>query len=455
MGAEASHEARGTTLGRLRVDALDAFRAGLQAVDPRERTFLELGSILDDWAARRTRSARLHVLGAGKAACAMARGVEDAVTQVFGGRPDALIRGAVVCPRGHPTDTDSVEILEASHPVPGADSEVAGRRLLALASQACADDLVIVLLSGGASALLATPAPEVSREDLEEVTLHLLHSGAAIAEVNAVRKHLSGVAGGLLGLRLRGARAVCLLVSDVVGDDPSVVGSGPFYGDDSTFSESLEIVRRHGLEGVVPASVRRRLESGAAGLVEETPSPWDPRLAGIEHRIIASGIDARRAAETRCVELGYRTLLLSHTLEGEARALGTFHAGLARGVHLRGVPLPAPCALITGGEATVTVRGPGVGGRNQESCLAAAPRLAGLPAAFLSAGTDGIDGPTEAAGGLVDGLSSARARAAGVDIADVLARNDSHTALLAMGDLVVTGVTGTNVADLRIVLVAG
>lgn len=431
----------------------------MESVDPRERTSLAAGTVLERWFGGAVPPRHLYVLGAGKAVVAMARGVEDAVAETLGSRPDVPISGVLVCPRGGREDVRGLEVLEAPHPIPGPESGAAGRRLLALAAQVRRGDAVLALFSGGGSALVSTPAStpdyEVASEDLEEATRLLLASGASIREVNAVRKHLSSLAGGLLGLRLEEARTACLVVSDVVGDDLSVIAGGPLYGDDSTFGECLEIVGSYGLGAALPRAVAHRLEMGARGSVPETPSPSDPRLAGIEHLVVASGLDACRAAEGRCVELGYRTLLLSHTLEGEARGLGTFHAGLARGVHLAGVPLAAPCALISGGEATVVLRGDGVGGRNQETCLAAVPGLAGLPAAFLSAGTDGVDGPTEAAGGLVDGLSRARAREGGVDVAAALARNDSHTALRALGDLVVTGPTGTNVADLRVLLAAG
>lgn len=452
-------EVLATTVARLRGHALDAFRRGVESVEPRARTAGGAAVILDRWFADPARPRRLYVLGAGKAVCAMARGVQDAVVEVLGASPGIAVIGVLVCPLGAREEVPGMEVLEAPHPVPGPGSEAAGRRLLAVAARVQEGDVVLGLLSGGASALLATPAStpgyRVDSRDLEEVTRRLLVSGAPITEVNTVRKHLSDVAGGLLGLALERVRAACLVVSDVVGDDLSVIASGPFYGDDSTFGQCREILSSYGLDGGLPPAVAHRLEMGMRGRVPETPSPDDPRLARIEHRVVASGLDACRAAAARCGELGYRPLLVSHTLEGEARGIGELHAGLARGVHLAGVPLAAPCALISGGEATVAVRGDGVGGRNQETCLAAVQGLAGLPAAFLSAGTDGIDGPTAAAGGLVDGMSFARARAAGVDVPASRARNDSHTALRALGDLVLTGDTGTNVADLRVLLVAG
>lgn len=452
-GPQSGEDDRTSAIARMRSEAVSVFGRAVEAVFPRERVAREVVSLLRGREGGRGLG-NLVVLGAGKAAPAMALGLEDAVVEFLGPRPEHVVRGLVVAPRGGREETRWVEVIEASHPVPGPDSETAGRRLLALAAEVTSADVVVALLSGGASALLSTPADGVRREDLEEVTRLLLASGAPIDEVNVVRTHLSSVAGGLLGLALRGVPAVCLVVSDVVGDDLAVVGSAPFFGDDSTYADSLDILRARDLLARMPVAARRRLELGAAGRAAETPSAADPRLRTIEHRVVARGLDACRAATAACERLGYRSLLLSHALEGEARTVGVVHAGVARGAHLDGVPLSPPCAVVSGGESTVVVRGPGLGGRNQEACLAAAPHLAGLPAVFLSAGTDGVDGPTEAAGGVVDGGSWARARAAGVDIASALDRNDSHRALQAMGDVVLTGPTGTNVGDLRVLLVA-
>ena len=246
---------------------------------------------------------------------------------------------------------------------------------------------------------------------------------------------------------------MCLLLSDVVGDDPSVIGSGPLFGDTSTFGDCLRTAASRDFLSALPFPVRSRLERGAVGSVAETPAPDDPRLSRIHHEVVARGLDACRAAAASCERAGFRTLLLSHMLQGEAGSVGVALAGVAAGIHRAGVPFAAPCAVVSGGECTVVMRGNGHGGRNQESCLAAVPYLEGMPAALLSAGTDGVDGNTDAAGGLVDGLSLARAEAEGVDIRGALARNDSGPALQAIGDLLRTGPTGTNVADLRVLLV--
>jgi glycerate-2-kinase len=302
---------------------------------------------------------------------------------------------------------------------------------------------------------MAVPAPGVTVADLGVVTGLLLGAGATITELNTVRTHLSAVGGGRLAVAGRPGRTVVLVVSDVVGDDLSVIGSAPFHRDATTYADALETLRRLDVWDRVPEAALRHLLAGAAGDRPENLRPDDGRLSSVEHRIVCRNLDACRAMIGAVEAQGYRGLLVGHALQGEARWLGVTHAGLALGVLADGVPLAPPCALVTGGETTVTVRGEGRGGRNQESCLAAVPWLEGHPITFLSAGTDGIDGNTLAAGAVVDGGSAARARAAGVDITRALRENDSGGALAAMGDALVTGPTGTNVADVRLLLIGG
>lgn len=437
-----------TQEAKRRADAVAILTAGLEAVEPAGLVHRAMVDVLGG-AARR---GRLLVLGAGKAVGPMLAGLLEACAE---SALAAQVEGVVAAPAGVPRPPlpRSVEWIEAGHPLPDAGSEAAGRRMLAVAGGASAGDVVVVLLSGGASALMSVPAPGLARDDLTAVTAALTSAGTPIGELNAVRKHLSAVAGGRLAVTAAPARVVVLVISDVVGDDLSVIGSGPTCGDSTTYADCLAILEKRAVTSAVPARVRAHLEAGAAGAVPETPRPGDLRLAAVEHRILAGTLDACRAMTAAARARSYRSLLVSHLLEGEARELGVVHAGLGAAAARAGIPLEPPCALVTGGEATVTVRGPGRGGRNQETCLAAVSRLEGLPVTFLSAGTDGVDGPTEAAGGLVDGGSALRARHAGVDVEAALATNDSATALAAMGDQLITGPTGTNVADVRLLLV--
>ncbi len=380
--------------------------------------------------------------------------VQGALEAVAGSRsPQGQIEGLVIGPPGVAPLDGPVELVAGGHPLPNEAGARAARRLLQLAASAGEADLVLVLLSGGASALMSLPADDLSLEDLRRTSAALLASGANIHEINTVRKHLSAIAGGRLGLATQPARTACLVISDVVGDDLTAIGSGPLYGDPTTFADALRIVEERGLEDELPAAVMERLRRGITGEGLETPGPGSPPLAHTSHTIVARNLDACRAMAARAGDLGYEPLVLSHMLQGEAAELGRFHTGLAHSALADSVPLAAPCALITGGEATVTVRGEGRGGRNQESALAAAGGLAGLPVTFLSAGTDGVDGPTDAAGGLVDGASAEDLAEAGIEAARALARNDSYPALAAIDGLLLTGPTGTNVADVRLLLI--
>ncbi len=384
----------------------------------------------------------------------MLGGVDDAREAGWAG----MVRGVAVSPvpiSGPALSGSGVQWFRGGHPLPDAASAAAGRALLDMMASAGPSDVVVGLLSGGASALMALPAPGVTAADLGVVTGLLLGAGATIAELNTVRTHLSAVGGGRLAVAGRPGRTIVLVVSDVVGDDLSVIGSAPFHGDATTYADAVETLRRLGVWDRVPETAGRHLLAGAAGDRPENQRPGDPRLSSVEHRIVCRNLDACRAMIVAVEAHGYRGLLVGHALQGEARWLGVMHAGLALGAVADGVPLVPPCALVTGGEATVTVQGAGRGGRNQESCLAAVPWLEGHPITFLSAGTDGIDGNTRAAGAIVDGGSAARARAAGVDITRALRENDSGRALTAMGDTLTTGPTGTNVADVRLLLVGG
>ena len=376
---------------------------------------------------------RTVVIGAGKAAAAMARAVEE--------HWQGPLEGLVVTRYGHRVPTDAVEVVEAAHPVPDAGGRAAAARILALAEGLEPDDLALCLISGGGSALLTLPAPGVALADKQAVTGALLRSGAAIGEINCVRKHLSAIKGGRLGAACHPARLVSLLISDVPGDDPAVIGSGPTVPDPTTFAEALAVLRSYGIDE--PAALIRHLEQGA----EETPKEGDSRLAGAETRIVATPAMALAAAADAAREAGYAPVILGDALEGEARALAREHAALARDAATGTV-------LLSGGEATVTVTGAGRGGPNAEYALALALALEGAPGIFaIACDTDGIDGTEDNAGALVTPETLARGRAAGEDAAARLAANDAYGFFAALDDLVMTGPTLTNVNDFRAILV--
>ena len=441
---------------RRRQTAEAAFLRAVEAAHPGSAVRSAVLEVLVE--SGRERWKNLIVAGAGKATDAMVEGLAYAVADAREMGWGGTIRGVVVSPAPAVSRAPAVpglQWLRGGHPLPDTASAAAGRAMLRLMASAGPSDVVIGLLSGGASALMALPAPGLTVADLGVVTRLLLGAGATITELNTVRTHLSAVGGGRLVVAGRPGRTVVLVVSDVVGDDLSVIGSAPFYGDATTYVDAVETLRRLEVWERVPEAAGRHLLAGAAGDRPENQRPGDARLSSTEHHIVRRNLDACRAMVGAVEARGYPGLLVGHALQGEARWLGVMHAGLALGALADGVPLGPPCAFVTGGEATVTVRGEGRGGRNQESCLAVVPWLAGHPITFLSAGTDGIDGNTTAAGAVVDGGSAARARAAGVDIPRSLRENDSGGALAAMSDCLITGPTGTNVADVRLLLIGG
>jgi len=342
---------------------------------------------------------------------------------------------------------DAFERYLAGHPVPDSSSERAGRRALELAS--AARGAVVVLLSGGASALLAVPRPGLDLQSKRAVTTRLLRGGADIHALNTVRKHLSAIKGGWLAAASAGP-TIAFAVSDVVDNDLSVIGSGPTVPDPTTFHDALAVLDRFGGRAVYPPSAVRLLESGAAGRLPDTPKPGDPRLLSASTRIIGSRLDVMRAAADHATSAGYRATVIEEPVVGEAARIASAHVQRMAAAAASG----GRAAVISTGETTVHVVGNGRGGRNQEFALAAAPALSALerPAAFASIGTDGIDGPTDAAGALADNATVARARRAGLSIDGALADNDSHTLLAALGDLIRTGPTATNVGDLQVLL---
>jgi len=387
------------------------------------------------------RYARVFLLGAGKASGAMAAAAED----VLG---DRVAGGFVVVKDGDGSRLRRVEIAEAGHPVPDTRGLAASARLLDVARGAGEDDLVLFLVSGGCSALTPAPAPPITLAEKQEVTRLLLASGAVIAELNAVRKHLSVFKGGQLARAAAPASVLTLALSDVIGDPLDVIASGPTAPDPSTFADALEVLARRGLAGRVPASVSRRLEAGRAGEIQETPKPGDPLFQRVSNVVIGNNALVTDAAVAAARRLGYTTELATRELQGEARDVAREFVAQAR-------RLPPPACLIAGGETTVTVRGKGKGGRCQEFALAAALELSPTDRiAILAAGTDGTDGPTDATGAIVDAASVARGSAAGVDVRRTLDDNDAYRFLHASGDLLVAGPTRTNLLDLYVAVSA-
>ena len=383
---------------------------------------------------------RTIVVGAGKASAAMAKAVED----LWSGP----LEGLAVTRYGHAVPCRRVEIIEAAHPVPDAKGKQAAQRILDLVSGLTKDDVVLALISGGGSALLALPAPGLTLEDKQAVNNALLRSGASIDEMNCVRKHLSAIKGGRLAAAAYPARVVTLLISDVPGDDPSVIASGPTVPDPTTFSDALAILRKYHIDE--PRAAVSHLTAAA----DETPKPHDSRLAGIKTAMIATPQHSLEAAAEIASSAGFTPLILGSAIEGEAREVGKVMAGIARQVVGYGQPAASPCALLSGGETTVTIRGSGRGGRNVEFLLSLAISLDGLPGVFAIAGdTDGIDGAEEIAGALVTPDTLARACALGIDPKASLANNDGHGFFEALGDQIVTGPTLTNVNDFRAVLI--
>lgn len=384
---------------------------------------------------------RCIVVGGGKSAAMMAAALEDAW-------PDVKLEGTVVTRHGHSVPTRRIEVIEASHPVPDANSERGAYRLLERVQGLGPEDLVIALMSGGASALLAAPAPGLTLADKQAINRALLASGATISEMNIVRKHLSAIKGGRLAAAAAPAQVITLAISDVPGDDPSVIGSGPTVADPSTFADARAIIARYRV--TPPAAVMARLRDD----VDETPKPGS--LPSEDYRMIATPVMALRAAAEAAREMGLTPLILGDALEGEAKEIGILMAGIARSIQSHGYPTRPPALLLSGGETTVTLGGgpTGRGGRNTEFLLGLAVALDGAPGVWAIAGdTDGIDGIEDVAGALLTPDTLARARSRGLDPRTMLAGHDSHTLFGLIGDQIVTGPTLTNVNDFRAILI--
>jgi glycerate 2-kinase len=413
-----------------------SFRAALAAADPLQIVPRHLPA---------PPRGRTVVVGAGKAAGSMASAVEAHWPR------EAPLEGLVITRYGHGLPTQRLRVVEAGHPVPDEHGEAAARETLSLAQALGPDDLLLVLVSGGGSALLSLPAPGISMADLKAVTRELLACGAPIEEMNTVRKHLSAIAGGRLAAATR-ARVLALIISDVTGDDPTHIASGPCAPDPTTYRDALEILARYGVQG--PSAVRRRLEDGAAGRMPETPKPGDAAFERTENRLIATAHASLMAAAAHFEAQGIRTLVLGDSVTGEASEVAKVYAALAREVRLHAQPARAPVALISGGETTVTLRGKGRGGRCTEFLLSLAVSLDGLDDTWaIACDTDGIDGSEDNAGAVLTTDALARANALGVAARARLDDNDGYGFFQRLGDLVVTGPTRTNVNDYRAILV--
>lgn len=388
---------------------------------------------------------RVVVVGAGKASATMARAIEP----LLGRRLDS---GLVIVKYGHAVSTTRITVEEAGHPVPDRAGQAATRRLLALTSSLTARDLLIVLLSGGASSLMPAPVSGVTLADKQRVTRQLLRCGAGIGEINTVRKHLSKIKGGCLAASTK-ATIVTLILSDVLGDDLSAIASGPTAPDPTTYDQAVDCLKRYRLWSSTPRSVRAHLEQGRRGRHAETPKPGAALFRRNHHEIIGNNESALAALTSTARSAGLRTVLFPAFM-GEARVAGAQMGSFARSVLARQGWKLKPCCLIAGGETTVTVKGRGGGGRAQEFAVAAAQAIAGLPNVWMAAlGTDGTDGPTDVAGALVNGDTWNRARRIGVDLSAALKRNDTYPALKRLRCHIITGPTGTNVNDLYLAFI--
>jgi hydroxypyruvate reductase len=436
----------------IRQHALEIFQAALKAVDPIEAIFRYVRLTDDVLQVGEHRFAlkdydRILVVGAGKAGAPMARALEELLG-------DRIADGVIVVKEGHGLPLAHVRIHEASHPVPDERGIKGAEEILALVKDAGERDLVLCLMSGGGSALLVAPADGITLEDKQEVTRLLLACGAGIHEINSIRKHLSRAKGGGLARFAYPATVVSLILSDVIGDDLNVIASGPAVPDTSTFDDTRQILDKYDIWNQVPQSVRSRIERGLKGEIEDTPKAGDAVFKRCYSKLVGTNIQALKAAESEADKLGYGTLILSSTVEGEAREVAKVLTAIAKEVRDSGNPVAAPACILCGGETTVTIRGDGKGGRNQELALAAALAIDGLGnIVVLAGGTDGNDGPTDAAGAIVYSHTLARARTEGLDPFDYLSRNDSYHFFQPLEDLVITGPTRTNVMDVYMVLV--
>ena len=432
--------------------AVDIFQAGLRAADPAAalRNFCQLSDerlTVDGKKYDLRQFNKIFVLGAGKAGALMAKALEE----LLGNR---ITEGLVTVKYKHLEKLKKIKLQEAGHPLPDQNGLSGAEAIYRLATLADEKTLVICLLSGGGSSLLPLPVARVTLEDKQEATRTLLACGATIHEINTIRKHLSVIKGGGLAKAVYPATLITLILSDVIGDNLDSIASGPCVPDSKTFADCKAIFTKYSLESKIPPSVLTHIESGIAGQVAETPKAGQAFFKKTQNVIVANNFNALVKAKEKADELGYHTLLLSSMIEGETRDVATNHIAIAREIKVHGYPLQQPACILSGGETTVKIKGNGKGGRNQEFVLAAAIKMTGLTnITVLSAGTDGSDGPTDAAGAFADDTTLARAMESGLDAQHYLDSNDSYNFFDRLDDLYKTGPTKTNVMDLRIILI--
>ena len=437
-----------------RVAALTIFRAALAAADPRkavQRAMQRTGNRLRvqsrEYDLARVKNA--FVIGFGKASATMAQAVEE----ILG---DKITRGWVTVKYGHTAllATDKIHLHEAGHPLLDQYGLDGTQRILEILDSATENDLIVCLISGGGSALLELPIAGVSLADLRAMTDALLRCGATINEINALRKHISQVKGGQLARRAAKSHVIALVLSDVIGSPLDTIASGPTAPDSTTFADALGVIEQYGLREQIPAPIVAHIARGARGAIPDTPKEGDPIFVRVQNVVIADNAIACDAAVQAARQLGYNALLLSSFVQGEAREFAKILAAIAKEINASGRPIAKPACVVCGGETTVTIRGKGKGGRNQEIALAAAIEIAGMhDIVVLSGGTDGTEGPNDAAGALADGETVARAAAIGMDARAYLANNDSYNFFQPLGDLLITGPTGTNVNDVTVLIV--
>ncbi len=433
-------------------ELMTIFTAAVAAVDP-ERIVKQWVQVNDELAQigncsfSLNKVGKLWVVGAGKAAARMAKALEEILAKYLAG-------GIVITKYGHGLPLEKITVREAGHPVPDEAGVEATKEILRLVQSAGERDAIFVLISGGGSALLIAPSTGLTLRDKQEITTLLLNNGVPIEQINVVRKHLSQVKGGQLARHAYPAQVFSLILSDVIGDPVDIIASGPTVPDPSTFKDAVAVLHRYHLWDRLPPRAVRFLTAALEGKQSDTPKPGDEVFSKVKNFIIGNNYQALQGAYQQAKTLGYRTLILSSSIQGEAREVARVLAAIAREVVRSGNPLSPPACIIAGGETTVTIRGEGLGGRNQELALAIALDLQGLDnVAFLSAGSDGTDGPTDAAGAFAFGDTVARGQNKGLDAQAYLQNNDSYHYFKAIGDLFQSGPTGTNVMDLQIILV--
>ncbi len=442
----------GRSLHQLRSDGMEIFIHALKAVDPIEAVKRCLKVEGDDLTVNgKTYSLQdyghIYVVGAGKAGASMALAVEA----ILG---DRITKGVINVKYGYLSELKRVKLNEVGHPIPDEKGVSGSQEIAGLLERLGENDLVICLISGGGSALLPSPAEGITLEDKQKMTNLLLECGANINEINAIRKHISELKGGGLARLTYPSTLITLILSDVVGDPLDVIASGPTVPDKSTFGDCMAILKKYNLLEKVPQSIKGRIQRGVNGEIEETPKTGSPIFEKTQNVIIGSNIIAVKSAEQRARELGYNPLILSTSIEGETREVAKVHAAIAKEIVKTNHPIGPPACVISGGETTVTIRGKGLGGRNQEFVLASALDIQGLKdVVVLSGGTDGTDGPTDAAGAIADVDTVRRARELGLDANVYLEDNDSYHFFEKLEDLLITGPTNTNVMDLRLILV--